>query len=223
MEIRLINKLKLDKFDNKSIIKNSKEKANSFDGYEFIKTKDSKLNLAIAFVYTLEEMKDVVNSTYKNDLLEENGLLYLAYPKTKNKLKYPYIHLDDIFPYLEVNEDDGYIKNTSYKFNRMVSLDENYTIISAKYEIKKEGKNKNTVSNYVDDYIEFIDNIEIYLIEYPDELEFYKNLSPGYRKDWARYVYSAKTDTTINKRLNEMKDILGQGYKTKQHFRDNKK
>ena len=42
-----------------------------------------------------------------------------------------------------------------------------------------------------------------------------------YRKDWARYVYSAKQEETIVKRREEMKMILRKGYKSRElHRRD---
>ncbi|WP_338010899.1 YdeI/OmpD-associated family protein [Paenibacillus alvei] len=46
------------------------------------------------------------------------------------------------------------------------------------------------------------------------QLEFYNNLTPGYQKDWARYVYSAKKTETQQKRLIEMESILAKGYKS---------
>jgi uncharacterized protein YdeI (YjbR/CyaY-like superfamily) len=48
----------------------------------------------------------------------------------------------------------------------------------------------------------------------PDVLAFYQSLTPGYRKDWARYVYSAVQEETREKRREEMKVILGEGYKS---------
>ena len=47
-------------------------------------------------------------------------------------------------------------------------------------------------------------------------------LAPGYQKDWARYVYSAQTQMTREKRQLEMVDILGKGYKTAQLYRQAK-
>ena len=50
-------------------------------------------------------------------------------------------------------------------------------------------------------------------------MAFYDALSPGYQKDWARYVYSAKTSATREKRLREMAEILQTGCKTKNLYR----
>jgi hypothetical protein len=41
----------------------------------------------------------------------------------------------------------------------------------------------------------------------------YSQLTFGYQKDWARYVYSAKRKETQDKRLLEMETVLGAGYK----------
>ncbi|EHY9201391.1 YdeI/OmpD-associated family protein, partial [Listeria innocua] len=40
---------------------------------------------------------------------------------------------------------------------------------------------------------------------------------------WARYIYSAKQPATQEKRRVEMVDILSQGYKTKDLYRQGKK
>lgn len=213
MDEKLIKKLKLDAYENISVIKNSKDHATSFDGYEF-KNQSKNLDLAIAFVYSLDEMKDVIKDAYRDELIKEDGLIYLVYPKNKNKLGHASIHRDDIFPHLEV-DDDGYVKDMDFKFNKMVALDENYTIVGVKNLVREKNKKSTAPSGRVDDYIDKIEDLEAYLKRYPDQLEFYKNLTPGYRKSWARYVYSARTEKTINKRLTEMVDLLKQGKKVK--------
>jgi len=78
-------------------------------------------------------------------------------------------------------------------------------------------------SQCVDDYIEMIPQLKEYLSTIPKLLSFYETLTPGYQKDWARYVYSAKRKNTQQKRLDEMKDILSQGFKTKELFRQAQK
>ena len=181
------------------------------------------MDLAIAFVYSLEEMKEILETLWKNKNVKENGLIYLAYPKNKNKLGHKPIHRDDIFPFLDVNEDDGYVKGTQFKFNKMLALDENYTLIGLKNISEKDFNKSQNQSDRVDDYIENIIDIEDFLKDYPKQYDLYQSLTPGYRKDWARYVYSAKTQKTIDKRLNEMVEILGQGYKSKELYRQTNK
>ncbi len=223
MDAQLIKKLRLNQFDNIQIIIPAKEEKTAFQGYSFPTSNKEKLDLAIAFVYTLEEMKEVILKLSEKQSITENGQVYLLYPKNKNKLGHPPIHRDSIFPFLEVDEEDGYVKNTEYKFNRMVALDENYTLIGTKYVSKKNVQPSNRPSASVNDYVDHVKDIAEFLKDYPAEYDFYQKLTPGYQKDWARYVYSAKTESTITKRLNEMVEILKQGYKTKQLYRQGKK
>jgi hypothetical protein len=218
----LIDKLKLDQFENLAMIKPAREAQTAFFDYPFPNEAADKLQLAIAYVYSLEEMKSVILHCFSQGMLSEKGQLYLLYPKNKNKLGHAPIHRDTIFPYLEVN-DDGYVKGTDYKFNRMVALDENYTLIAVKFLPKAKMKTDNRPSGRVGDYTDKVEDIENFLKDYPAEWEFYKTLTPGYQRDWARYVYSAKTEVTANKRLSEMVEILKQGYKTKQLYRESKK
>lgn len=61
------------------------------------------------------------------------------------------------------------------------------------------------------------------LMDYPNELAFFKSLTPGYQQDWARFIFSAKQQGTRDKRKAQMVDVLSQGYKTMVLYRQNKK
>lgn len=220
MDHQLRKKLKLDSFEKIGLVRSAKEEATAFLGYDFPDYKSTQLDLAVAYVYNLEEMRDVIFYLIENQILEEMGIVYLVYPKNKNKLGHPPIHRDAIFPHLNVDEETGYIKDTSYKFNRMVALDDNYTVVAVKFQPKSKTKKLSSVSGRAKDYEDRVVDIENYLREFPEQAVFYDSLTPGYKKDWARYVYSARTEKTIEKRLLEMVDILGKGYKTKQLYRE---
>lgn len=137
----------------------------------------------------------------------------------KNKLGHPGIHRDAIFPFLQVDDETGYIKETAYKFNRMIALDENYTLVGVRHLSLAKSSSARRADARVSTYLDKVADILNYLADYPKEADFYKGLTPGYQRDWARYVYSAKTEATIQKRLDEMVMILGKGYKTKELYR----
>ncbi|MBK3497429.1 YdeI/OmpD-associated family protein [Viridibacillus sp. YIM B01967] len=46
------------------------------------------------------------------------------------------------------------------------------------------------------DYISRIPGIQQYLSNQKEVLDFYNALTPGYKRDWARFVYSAKRAET---------------------------
>ncbi|WP_400243567.1 YdeI/OmpD-associated family protein [Niallia sp. JL1B1071] len=95
-----------------------------------------------------------------------------------------------------------------------------FTVIGLKEEEKnKEETVSSKASQRVDDYIEKIPDVENDLTDSPELLAFYQSLTPGYRKDWARYVYSAKQEGTRVKRKEEMKVILASGYKSRDIYR----
>lgn len=125
-----------------------------------------------------------------------------------------FIHRDNLLAGLDANED-GYISGSTIKFARMVALDDVFTVVGLKEESVSKNTNSTKASQCVEDYIEMIPQIEEDLHHAPDVLAFYQSLTPGYRKDWARYVYSAKQQATKEKRRSEMKNILSQGYKSR--------
>ncbi len=119
-------------------------------------------------------------------------------------------------------DEEGYVKNSDVKFSRMVSMDDVFTVVGLKREKKKAKKTPTTTSQSVADYAENVKDIEKLLRDHPNERKFYQKLTPGYQRDWARYIYSAKQQKTRDKRLAQMVDILSQGYKSIDLYRQKK-
>ncbi|MEH7123561.1 YdeI/OmpD-associated family protein [Bacillus sp. JJ1773] len=183
---------------------------------------NSPYDLIFAFVLDMESLKGLVDRVIEKNDLTENGYIFLAYPKKGNKVYPTFIHRDHLLGGLGADED-GYIGASNLKFARMVGLDDVFTVVGLKMDAKSKKSTSTRPSQCVDDYIEMIPNVEKDLQETPDLLEIYQSLTPGYRKDWARYVYSAKQEATKAKRRDEMKVILAAGYKTRDLYRrDNK-
>ena len=157
------------------------------------------VELIFAFVKTMAEFQEIVSMVIEGQHLVENGLLYVAYPKKGNKMYPTFVHRDEIFPTLQVNEADGYIKGSTLKFNRMVSLDETFTVVGMKNVLKKPAKNQ--TSSAVGDYVQYLPEIEALLQTEPAAAATFAALTPGYQKEWARYVFSAKRAETRKKQL----------------------
>lgn len=222
-ENSIIKKLNLLKHPTKLLL-NKPEDIKEFDGLEFdTELKKSKYDLIFIFVFTLEQMSHYLQMIIDTQALNDNGYVYFAYPKKNNPKYKEYIDRDSIFPHLSV-DNDGYALNSQIKFARMVSLDDVFTVVGLKAQTKKLKKSDSTKSSQcVDDYIDNIADIQRYLDNDPAVLEVYNKLTPGYQKDWARYVYSAKRSETQEKRLLEMKDVIVQGYKTMDLYRRKQK
>jgi hypothetical protein len=166
----------------------------------------------------MESLKEVVNRVNRQANLRKGGYLFAAYPKKGNKVYPTFIHRDDLLEGLG-SDEDGYIGTSSIKFARMVGLDDVFTVVGFKEEARGKAQAAAKLSQKVDDYIALIPNIEQDLSDSPELLTFYSSLTPGYRKDWARYVYSAKQEETIAKRREEMKMMMRAGYKSRELYR----
>lgn len=215
----VVDKLNLKKYKNLAVI-NQPGDYDIFSGHETTFTRDH--DAIFIFAETLAEMVEHTQHILKNEqLLQEKGYLFIAYPKKGNTRYETYVHRDEIFPAMNVGED-GYIGDSDIKFARMVSMDDIFTVVGLKRE-KKKVKKTEAASQCVADYEDNIKDIETLLSEHPAELAFYQNLTPGYQKDWARYIFSAKQQATRDKRQQQMVDVLSQGYKTMDLFRQKKK
>lgn len=211
----IVEKLNLQKY-KKAAVLNVPEGSDylaELEGYDTELNKNQSYDLIFAFVLDLEAFKGIVNTVIEDNYLNKKGYIYLAYPKKGNKVYPTFIHRDEIFPGIGVDEN-GYVGTSTIKFARMVGLDETFTVVGLKEETRKN-QPSSKASQCVDDYIELIPEIEKDLQDTPELLDFYQSLTPGYRKDWARYVYSAKQEATKAKRREEMKMILGAGYKSR--------
>lgn len=209
----IITKLNLQKYPLKLML-NKPDYIDDFNELDFdTEFTQEKYDLIFAFVFDLEQMKKYLQLVIEKNAVNEKGYLFFAYPKKNNPKYTEYIERDSIFPYISVDEE-GYALNSSLKFSRMVSFDDVFTVVGLKSEVKKTKKTANTNSQHVDDYIDRIPDIKQYLENDKNEMERFNQLAPGYQKDWARYVYSAKRNETQEKRLMEMKAILVEGYKS---------
>lgn len=170
-------------------------------------------DLIFAFVLDMEALQALTARIIDNNHLEEGGYLFAAYPKKGNKVYPTFIHRDDLLEGLGADED-GYIGTSSLKFARMVGMDEVFTVVGLKAEARSKKTPSAKPSQCVDDYAAMVPSVEKDLEDAPEALAFYQTLTPGYRKDWARYVYSAVQEGTRTKRREEMKQILGAGYKS---------
>ncbi|WP_332634751.1 YdeI/OmpD-associated family protein [Halalkalibacter flavus] len=213
----IINKLKLNKYSNMAVI----NQPHDYDLFNEFKTTLSKDHDAIfVFVETVNEMVEHTQRIIQDRCLLEKGYVFFAYPKKGNKRFTTYVHRDEIFPAMQVGED-GYVENSDLKFSRMVSMDDIFTVVGLKREKKKEKKSSAT-SQCVADYEGHVPDVEKLLADYPTELSFFKNLTPGYRRDWARFIFSAKQEKTREKRKEQMVEVLSQGYKSMDLYRQKK-
>lgn len=214
----IITKLNLDKYTNMAVL-HQPDDYDIFDGYKMTLSGDH--DAIFVFVETIDDMVKHTRRIIKEQQLNEKGYLFFAYPKKGNKKYETFVHRDEIFPALKVDED-GYVENSDVKFARMVSMDEVFTVVGLKRE-KHKAKKSSAASQLVADYEDKVKDIEKILTDHPNELKFYKELSVGYQKGWARYIFSAKQPKTREKRQVQMIDLLSQGYKSIDLYRQQKK
>ncbi|TWT00510.1 YdeI/OmpD-associated family protein [Planomicrobium sp. CPCC 101079] len=222
MEKTIVEKLNLHKYEKVAVL-NLPEGADYLSQLSDFDTAIATVpyDVIFSFVLDMDSLKEVVNKVIENNALSKGGYLFLAYPKKGNKVYPAFIHRDELLAGLGAGED-GYIGTSDIKFARMVGLDDIFTVVGLKEDSKNRHKLSTAASQCVDDYIELISEVENDLRQTPKLLAIYQSLTPGYKKDWARYVYSAKQEATKTKRREEMRKILGAGYKSRDSYQRNK-
>lgn len=217
----IIEKLNLNKFSSKAIL-NIPEDVNDFEELVYDSAiLEEQYDLVFRFVFNLGEFNETLKEAVDKQLVKGNGYLYFAYPKKNNPVYDQYIERDSLYLQDHFNEE-GFAHGSNLKFSRMVSLNEVFTVIGMKAQPPKK-KATTQKSQCVDDYIENIEDLKQYLENNQEVLKLYNDLTFGYQKDWARYVYSAKRKDTQEKRLAQMETVLAEGYKSMDLYRQQKK
>jgi hypothetical protein len=220
MSKTIVDKLNLQKYPTKLVL-NCPADIEELNGLEFdTSIQKDQYDLIFTFIYHVEDFTKILKDVIERNLLKDKGYLYFAYPKKGNRQYQEYIERDSIFPEVKP-DDDGYVFGSQVKFARMVSLNDVFTIVGFKSEKKKVASSKK--SQCVDDYIMHVVDIKNHLEKNEELLNIYNNLTPGYQKDWARYVFSAAKKETQEKRLLEMETVLAEGYKTMDLYKRQKK
>lgn len=214
----IVEKLNLQKYDQVAVLDKPEGSTYLAELTDYDSSLNGAYDLIFAFVLDMASLQELVNCVIEHQHLHKNGYLFVAYPKKGNKVYPTFIHRDDLLEGLGTDEN-GYIGASHIKFSRMVGLDDVFTVVGLKEDAKGKGQLSNAPSQSVDDYISFIPNVEQDLKDTAELLTIYQSLTPGYRKDWARYVYSAKQEATRAKRKEEMKMILRAGYKSRELYR----
>lgn len=212
MDVALERKLKLSKYKSVGCLGHPSTPTQLSELPQFKEANQSEgCDLLIAFVYALSEMSGLL------PLLPQSlEALYFAYPKRGNKLRLPHIGRDDIFPHLGVDDTTGFIAGTDWRFNMMVALDENFTIVGLKRDVA-HAVSKFGAGHSVD-FADRLPELEAKLKGSPVS-EFFARLTPGYKRTWASYIYSAKKPETQERRYQEMQETLSLGFKTREHRR----
>ncbi|WP_404469319.1 YdeI/OmpD-associated family protein [Sutcliffiella horikoshii] len=221
-EKTIVDKLNLQKYEKRLFLQ-LPEGAGEFEGLDYdTSIKKEKYDLIFLFMFSMDDFNKHVQVINEKQLLSDNGYLYVAYPKKGNSVYPEYIERDSFYAALNLDEEK-YLPNSTLKFSRMVSLNEVFTVVGLKSTPKKAKKNTSAKSQCVDDYIVHIEDIKSFLKNNEEVLAKYNDLTYGYQKDWARYVYSAKRAVTQEKRLHEMVAIIDEGHKSMDLYRRNKK
>lgn len=223
MSKTIVEKLNLSKYE-KAVVLNEPAGESLLEGlapYDTELAEGAGYDLVFAFTLDMPALQAVVRKVIEGGHLNKNGYLYAAYPKKGNKAYPTYIHRDELFAGLGAGED-GYIGTSDFKFSRMVGLNEVFTVVGFKEEARKAQATVSASakpSQRTEDYADRVSDIENDLRDHPAALDLYRSLTPGYRKDWARFVYSAVQDDTRSKRREEMVAILNGGYKSVDSYR----
>ncbi|WDF81727.1 YdeI/OmpD-associated family protein [Lacticaseibacillus pabuli] len=175
-------------------------------------------DLQLSFVFSLDEMKQTITDVAATHAVDPAGTLAIAYPKLASK-RYVGIHRDDIFPFIDLNDQTGEVGRTGLKFSRMRSFDADFTLIDLRW--LTQAPRKQSRSQRVGDY-------EAKLPELRTELPAaarakWDTLTPGYRREWALYVYSPATAKTRAVHLAQMITALATGLNSVKAYQESKK
>ena len=206
-------KIRLHKYNRLAVLFAPDGYADTLGEGVSVSLSDKPFDCCLAFCFSLPAMAEMVLKAAPEAWISPGGVLFLAYPKAKNK-QYPGIGRDDTFPALHIDPDgDGRVPDTDFFFHQMVSLDETFTLIGLQNRAGQKVKTPQK-SQRVSEYEVLVPVLEEMLADKPDALSFFQSLTPGYRRGWARYVFSPVKKETQDAHLETMKVLLVSGVKS---------
>lgn len=67
-------------------------------------------------------------------------------------------------------------------------------------------------------YEPMIPAVAALLATQPDLQAFFNALTPGYQREWARFIFGPASEATKQKHLTKMREVLATGYKSKRAY-----
>lgn len=64
----------------------------------------------------------------------------------------------------------------------------------------------------------YIPQVAELLTSEPELADFFKALTPGYQREWARFIFGAKAEATKQRHVDVMKTVFKAGYKSKRAY-----
>lgn len=169
-------------------------------------------DLLVLFGFSVPQIKTALARIADAHSLTENGTIYLLYPKMASK-RYPGVNRDALFNGLSVNEDTGEVAATGLKFSRMRSFNADFTMVDLKW-LASSPRPRTTPSQRVADYVERIPELQSRLQHTSGQQRaatFFEQLTPGYKREWARYIYAPVREATQTSHFEQMLTALNAG------------
>lgn len=193
-----------------------------FDELHFDKVIISfEYDLIVVFVFTLQEIKKMLYDIYDKNLLSNGGYLYFIYPQKGNQEYRSHIDTKDILTYFHISKEYPYMSNTYLKYTMSYYFNETYSMIDFRYINDKI--TRTTISSTIIDYASYIPDIKKVITSDQESMNIFESLSEEDQIGWAKFIFSAKSKATQKKRILEMKDMLRQGYKSRDLYKQDYK
>lgn len=52
----------------------------------------------------------------------------------------------------------------------------------------------------------------------PDMQAFFNQLTPGYQREWARFIFGTASEATKQRHIDKMREVFAAGYKSKRAY-----
>jgi uncharacterized protein YdeI (YjbR/CyaY-like superfamily) len=75
-----------------------------------------------------------------------------------------------------------------------------------------------TAKKSLSDYEVYIPKVATLLTAEPELQAFFTALTPGYQREWARFIFGAKAEATQERHFDVMKTVFKAGFKSKRAY-----
>lgn len=185
---------------------------NALANLDFDQRATKQTDLQIVAVMTPAEATQRLHAIAKAQRLAFDGHVYLFYPKADSR-EFSGIKRDAMLRALKLDRHSGLLGDSGFKYNSMLSFDDNFTVLDFKWAKAVATKTR------LADYDAQVPKLTERLAKQNAKLiPQWQTLTPAMKNQWARYIYSPKRPVTQKMHFEQMLVVLASGHRTLEDY-----
>jgi hypothetical protein len=185
---------------------------NALANLDFEQRATKQTDLHLVAVMSTSAASQRLHAIAKAQHLAFDGHVYLFYPKAGSQ-QFSGIKRDVMLRALKLDRNTGLLGNSGFKYNSMLSFDDDFTVLDLKWA--RAVATKTRLADYDAQVPQLTERLAKQNVKL---LKQWQTLTPAMQTQWARYIYSPKRPVTQKMHFEQMLVVLASGHRTLEDY-----